>query len=786
MLGFPAMRKIDKLLLTAIIPPFLIALAVLTFIVFMDRLGRLSELLITRNASAETVLLIAATIAPGVLIFSLPLSFLIGTLIGLSGLSGESQITALRACGVSRRRMLAPVLALGILVGVVTGVMSVYVLPETNDIYESLKNLISVRQATSLIVPRVFNEEFANVVFYVDDLSIDRQRWDRVFLADNSDVKSPRIVLARQGTWISDQGGTRLQLHLENGTIYEVNPQDPTKDNVSFFGSTDLPISLNQGGATEGDKGARRKSPARLSTLELLHGSAGTGTQQRRDELIQLHQRLALPCSALGFALVGLSLGIRTRRGGRTYGSVVSLVLVMLFWVLFWNGSRLASIGALPPWLGVWGSDLILIGVGMGLLAVAEGRTRVHQTIIGWRWKAGAESLLRRVHLDSIRATMQKVDDVAISSTIRIARARLPKVLDSYISRGFLAYFLWSALVCYLLFVVLTLFDLLDEIIRNRIAVMIVIRYFIFLTPQILLYVVPMSVLLAILIMFGILEKGSEVTAMKAGGWSLYRISVPVFLISSVICASIFFMQDYILPYANKEQDALRNLIKAKPVQTTTKLRTWIFGQSDRIFNYDYFDPDKDVFIDLNVYEVDLRQQAIKRRVYARRAMIDPNGEWTLEDGWVRNFQTRQDGFVPIKKATFDFPETAGYFEKEIFAPKESSKLTYFELKKYIDYLKQSGYNATELLVELHKKISFPVSCFVMALIGVPFSFFMGRKGAFFGITASIAIAMSYWLVFNVFEQMGAYGMLSPVLAAWAPNLLFGAAGLAMLFTIRT
>ena len=779
------MRKIDKLLIMAIIPPFVIALAVLTFIVFMDRLGRLSELLITRNASVWTILVIAFTIAPGVLIFSLPLSFLIGTLIGLSGLSGESQITALRACGVSLRRMLVPIVALSIVVGALTGVMSLYVLPETNEIYEGLKRITSVRMATSMILPRVFNEEFSNVVFYLDDLSVDRQRWDRVFLADNSDVKSPRIVLAREGTWIPDPSETRLQLHLENGTIYEVNPQDPSKDNVSYFGSTDLPINLNRG-VTDSGKGALKKSPPQQKTLELFYGSPGTDPQQRRDELVQLHQRFALPCSALGFALVGLSLGIRTRRAGRTYGSVISLVLVMLFWVLFWNGARLASVGALPPWLGVWGSDIILIVVGILFLSVAEGHNRAHRTITGWRWKTTAGRLLRRFHLDYVRATIRKLDDVAISSTVRIARTRLPKVLDAYISRGFLAYFLWSALVCYLLFVVLTLFDLLDEIIRNRIAAVIVVRYFIFLTPQILLYVVPMSVLLAILIMFGILEKGSEVTAMKAGGWSLYRISLPVFLIAGFICASVFFMQDYILPYANKEQDALRNLIKAKPVQTTTKTRKWIFGQSDRIFNYDYFDPIKDVFIGLNVYEVDLHQQVIKRRVYARQATIDAQGRWTLENGWVRNFQPRQTAFVPITKAEFDFPETAAYFEKEIFAPKESSKMTYLQLRNYIDYLKQSGYNATELLVELHKKISFPVSCFVMALLGVPFSFFMGRKGAFFGITASVAIAMAYWLVFNVFEQMGAYGMLSPVLAAWAPNMLFGSAGLAMLFTLRT
>jgi lipopolysaccharide export LptBFGC system permease protein LptF len=73
-----------------------------------------------------------------------------------------------------------------------------------------------------------------------------------------------------------------------------------------------------------------------------------------------------------------------------------------------------------------------------------------------------------------------------------------------------------------------------------------------------------------------------------------------------------------------------------------------------------------------------------------------------------------------------------------------------------------------------------------MALLGVPFSFSMGRKGAFFGITASIVIAMAYWGIFSAFEQLGSYGLLIPLLAAWAPNLLFGAAGLALLFTIRT
>jgi LPS export ABC transporter permease LptG len=299
--------------------------------------------------------------------------------------------------------------------------------------------------------------------------------------------------------------------------------------------------------------------------------------------------------------------------------------------------------------------------------------------------------------------------------------------------------------------------------------------------------VVPMSVLLGVLINFGILEKNSEITAIKAGGWSLYRVAIPVFLIASGLCVSLFLLQDYVLPYANVLQDDLHNRIKGKPPQSSMRLqRKWIFGESNRIYNYEYFDGNQHSFVDLNVYEIDMNQAKILRRTHVARAHIDRNGVWTIEDGWVRDYESSQDGFRRIAKETKRFPENAEYFDKEIFQPKESSKKTYQELRSYISYLMKSGYNATELQVELHKKISFPLSCLVMALLGVPFAFSTGKKGAFFGIGMSIAIAISYWGVAGIFEAMGAYGLLIPFLAAWAPNLLFGAAGLALIFTIRT
>ncbi len=781
------MRRIDKLVCLAIIPPFLITLAVLTFLVFIHDLGKLSELLITRNASLGVIVSITGAILPGIMVFSLPLSYLVGILIGLSGLSGESQITALRACGIPIRRLLPCIVGIGILVGAVTGVLSTIVLPQTNDVLREVKDRISLIHPTSRIQARVFNDVFPDIVFYLDDLASDKQRWENVFLADNSDPAAPRTIMARSGTWISDSQNRRLQLHLEQGASYTTDTSDPSKDSVTYFVATDIPIDLTDVFRAQEDLKNRPQKAVEQSTYRLWKNYRSAPDAEKLEYIVELNRRISLPFSIFPFALLGLTLAAGKSKGGRTSGFALSLISVLAFYVLFFNGIRLASVGKINPWLGLWGANLLLAAVGLILMVIMERNFRLGYWISCALRKTRLVGLSRRLMLGKAAGLVAGIDRAIVKSAGCLTRLIFPKVFDLYVSRGFLIYFFWSFMTCGTLFVLLTLFDLLDDIIRNKIQVAVVLDYFTFLTPQIIMLVVPMSVLLAILINFGIMEKHSEITAIKAGGWSLYRISIPMFLIGSGLCIGLFLMQDHILPYANDRQDGLRNIIKGRPPQTTMRLqRKWIFGESSRIYNYEYFDGNQDSFVDLNVYDIDLDSVRILRRIHAKRARIDRHGTWILEEGWIRNYNFQRGSFRRIRSETFHFPEKAGYFEKEIFQPKESSKLTYAELRNYIGYLKKSGYNATGLQVELNKKISFPLSCLVMALIAVPFSFSTGKKGAFYGIGISIAIAMSYWAMAGVFDAMGAYGLLIPVLAAWAPNILFGASGLVLLLNIRT
>jgi LPS export ABC transporter permease LptG/LPS export ABC transporter permease LptF len=792
------MRKIDKILFHAIVPPFIISLSVLTFVVFIHELGSRSELLFMRSASLDVLAGIMTAILPAILIYSLPLSYLIGILIGLTGLSGDSQLTALRACGVPLRKLLKFILLLGVFVGAITSFLSLVILPKTNDQIRQIRNRANMSQATSLIQPRVFvdkKEDFPNIVLYIDDVSEDRQRLFKIFLVDNRLAQSPLTVVASSGSWISDSASHRLQLHLENGKSYSTNPKDATKDNVNTFISTDIPISTRSE-AVAPELDPRRRKVVEQSTTDLWRNHAKFSPAEEIKQLIELHRRFALPFSIIPFAFLGLTLAVSSPKGGRTLGFALSLVAVIIFYMLFLNGLRLADVGKVAPWVGAWGADILLTLVGLLLLAKVEQNSTIGQRVSKILWRSGLMSPFRHFRLLKLRKYITRMHDGIYTSNGGFARFRFPKILDRYIFKNFLIFFFWSLIACGTLFVLFTLFDLLDDIIRNRIPVESIVEYFVFLTPQILMITIPMSVLLGILISLGIMEKNSEITAIKAGGWSLYRAAVPIFLVATAFCIIMFLFQDYVLPYANERQDSLHNFIKGRTAQTSRLQRKvsdnssppsiWIFGESGRIYNYAYFDGKQDSFVDLNIYEINLNDVKVLRRVHANLAHINPNGQWILENGWIRDYQSQTSGFRWISHETANFPEKAGYFEKEIFQPKESSKKTYSELRKYIKYIMKSGYNATELQIEMYKKVSFPLSCLVMAMLGLPFSFSMGKKGAFFGIGMSIAIAISYWGVAGVFEAMGAYGLLVPLLAAWAPNILFGAAGLVLFLTIRT
>ncbi len=205
------------------------------------------------------------------------------------------------------------------------------------------------------------------------------------------------------------------------------------------------------------------------------------------------------------------------------------------------------------------------------------------------------------------------------------------------------------------------------------------------------------------------MTKNNELVAFKASGLSLYRIALPLLLGGVFLAASLLVLDDTYLPYANQRQDALRNQIKGRPAQTYYQPnRQWIFGENAKIYNYELFDPDRELFGGLNVFELDPATFEMRRRIYAARAHWDvQQGLWILESGWIRDFDHGQlTGYTPfLANALNELSEPPSYFNREV---RQSYQMTWWELQRYIGDLRQAGFDVARLSVQLQKKLSFP------------------------------------------------------------------------------
>jgi lipopolysaccharide export LptBFGC system permease protein LptF len=178
--------------------------------------------------------------------------------------------------------------------------------------------------------------------------------------------------------------------------------------------------------------------------------------------------------------------------------------------------------------------------------------------------------------------------------------------------------------------------------------------------------------------------------------------------------------------------------------------------------------------------------------MFVRKATYDPDRtdhgdeepKWALSEGWKRDFdpKTTVSSFSRFDHIGARF-ESAEYFVTEA---REPELMNFGQLRRYITELKASGYNVLDHEVGLHRKIAFPFVTLVMTLIAVPFAVTTGRRGAMYGIGVGIVLALVYWTMISIFAAFGQGGLIDPMLAAWAPNLIFGAAAVYLLLTVRT
>jgi len=773
------MRILDRYIVREVVRHAFLGLLIFTFVLFVPKLVRLMELFVRHSGSGSQILTLFFCIIPGILVFTIPMAVLIGVLLGLGRMSMDSEIIALTSLGISRKRMLLPVGVLAVVGAALTLLMSIVLAPRALRAFRDIEASLITSQISFQVQPRVFDERFPHLVLYVNDVAASGTHWHGVFLFETGGESGSRITLSEDAIVIAEPELGKLELHLNSGTTHEFQRENPDQYSVTAFQRSDWPIEFSSLASIK----ERTLSNPERSLTDLLqdHGP------RWREARVEINQRFAFPFACFAFALIAVPLGAQPRRGGRAAGTLLSVLIIAGYYLLFVIGAGLARQGVLSPFFGMWAANIVLVFAGLALLPRME-RYWSETTAPSFFFRYFALRRLQRRRRELARSRVpvrtengaaRAESAAAVAEPLPRASSNYPTIIDLYLLRRFLYFFFLILAAFIALFETFTFFELLDDIARHRIPFLVVVDYFRYLIPYLVYQLSPLAALVATLVTLGLLSKNNEITAFKANGISLYRLALPLLISGAILAGGLLILDDTYLPYANQRQDALRSQIKGKPPQTYTRPQRWIFGENSKVYNYDLFDPKQKFFGGLSVIELDPVTFQMKRRVFANRAQwLDTEKAWALESGWVRDFNAEGsvENYSPFKVTSLpELVEPPSYFNRDVI---QAFQMSWRDLRRYIRGLQVAGFDVSSLTVQWHKKIAYPLIAPISMLLAIPFAILVGSRGALGGIALGLGIGMVYWAIAALLEAMGGIGQLPPMLSAWSTDLIFFFLGL--------
>jgi len=369
------MRLINRYIFQELLVPFLLGLGVFTFILLIARILKLVELVVNRGVPAVEILKLFSYILPAFLEVTVPMALLLSILVGFGRLSSDSEVVAMKACGLSLYQMARPVLIFTMIIYVISLVLAVWVRPWGNallrtGLYEMAKSRASVG-----LRERVFNTDFPNLVIYVDEVLPPGNSFRGVLISDTRDPGQPTTAIARIGMLVNDERASTLTLRLLDGQIEQSKPGNKS------FNQTDFAIyDINLDWASAlADLKPQEKDAKEMSLVELRQAIASKTRRGETsfEEQVELQRKFSIPFACLVFAAVGVPLGLQSTRAARSRGFSVSLALLLAYYVLLTLGERTGDRGVLPPLVALWLPNAVFAAVGAYLFAAAARERRL-------------------------------------------------------------------------------------------------------------------------------------------------------------------------------------------------------------------------------------------------------------------------------------------------------------------------------------------------------------------------------------------------------------------------
>jgi LPS export ABC transporter permease LptG len=729
---------------------------------------------------------------PQALGLTIPMAVLVGILIGLGRMSADRESVAMLACGVSPYRLMRPVGLLSAVAALATAYVMIVAIPNANQTFREITfNIVSQKVETD-IQPRVFYEDFPGWVLYAgEEADPGQSGWKKVMVADSRQSGETTVYFAERGRLAVDRVKRTVDLVLQNGTSYRTSRPGGELRQTDTHTFPEQVLGLNPDEVFPKisiQKGVNEKTIAELRV---------DGEQKVRDghskhpEVMAIQQKFSFPVACLVFGVIGVALGMTVARDGKLAGFVVGTGVIFAYYIVMFLCESLTKGHYLNMYLSRWVPN-ILLGI-FGIVALiwraryVEGRlpfripVMVARTPLAWPRRSRPTTATERPTSAAVATT--PAGRRAPVLVVRIPRVAFPapSLLDRYISRIYLRIVGLSFLALLGLFYISTFLDKSDKIFKGQATVADVITLLIYMTPRFIYYVIPIAALLSVLVTFGLLSRNSELTVMKACGVSLYRASLAVVLLSLIFSGTIFGLEQRVLARANRHAEVIDAKIRGRTPRVFDALnRQWVVGRDGAIYHYSYFDSDQRQLTGLTIYQPRPDTWNLASATAAETAVFDRS--WTGNRVRIGDFSgpTPKWTEYPNRQLPLEGPE---YFESE---QPVAEMMTVVQLRRYVNELSASGVNVAHLAVELQHKLAFPFVTLVMTLLAIPFGVTTGRRGALYAVGLGIILALGYWIVTSLFVALGKSGLLTPVLAAWTPNVIVLGAAAYVFLTVKT
>ncbi len=372
-------KIIDRYIFKEIASSFLIILFVLTFVLLMGKMLQIMDLFVNKGVGFFSIVKIIIFLLPYFMLFTIPITLLISTLIAVGRLSSDNEITALKTSGISLLRIYYPIAIASLIAFIFTLIMSYFVVPQTNFATRRLLFKVVQENANVGLKEKVFNDDFKDFLIYADKIPVHKNYMEGVIISDKRIIGEQNTIFAKKASLISDPESMRVKLKMENGSIHTVSSDLKNYRKIDFK-SYDINLDLSTVLANF-DKSA--KSEKDMTMSELLEKAKKIGLKEKevRELYIEAHKKFSIPVACIIFGLLALPLGIRSHRSVKSKGFAVGLIIVCFYYILRLGGEAFAETGYLPVALGVWTPNILFSVIGICFFYITFREISVFQKV---------------------------------------------------------------------------------------------------------------------------------------------------------------------------------------------------------------------------------------------------------------------------------------------------------------------------------------------------------------------------------------------------------------------